>query len=312
LLAAEFQRHLRDGATLVLDAVDELHEPITALAESLEGVFRQRIQVNAYAGWRTSHGFDLHWDDHDVLILQIAGRKRWKVWGMTRKYPLAKDVEPATPPTDAPLWEGLLNDGDLLYIPRGWWHVAIPLDEPTLHLTVGINNPTGADLLAWFVDRLRANEAVRRDLPMFGAPVEKSAAAEELLQAITSTWKSATIDEFLQDQDAKAKVRPHLSLPLAATPGDAAPLHGSERLRWTPARRAAISRDADSGELSFRASGRRWRFAPAAEPILQLLMSQRLCSVDDIQNAAPALNASTIRAFIRELLDAGLVSIAGA
>ena len=40
---------LRDGATLVLDAVDELQAPITELAESLERVFRVRIQVNAYA-----------------------------------------------------------------------------------------------------------------------------------------------------------------------------------------------------------------------------------------------------------------------
>ena len=121
--------------------------PITHLAESLERVFRVRIQVNAYAGWRTSHGFDLHWDDHDVFILQIAGRKKWKVYGMTRKYPLARDVEPATDKPDTPLWEGMLEDGDLLYIPRGWWHVATPLDEPTLHLTVGVNNPNGADLL---------------------------------------------------------------------------------------------------------------------------------------------------------------------
>ena len=49
----------------------------------------------------------------------------------------------------------LLEAGDLLYIPRGWWHVAMPLDEPTLHLTVGVNNLTGADFLRWFADRLR-------------------------------------------------------------------------------------------------------------------------------------------------------------
>ena len=127
-------RELRNGATIVLDAVDELHRPIRRLAESLERVFRVKVQVNAYAGWRTSHGFDLHWDDHDVFVLQVAGRKQWKVYGMTRKYPMARDVEPAVDPPSEVLWEGLLRSGDLLYIPRGWWHVATPLDEPTLHL----------------------------------------------------------------------------------------------------------------------------------------------------------------------------------
>lgn len=76
LNATALTAQLRSGATLVLDAVDELHEPIRAIADSLERVFRMRVQVNAYAGWRTSHGFDLHWDDHDVFVLQVSARTR--------------------------------------------------------------------------------------------------------------------------------------------------------------------------------------------------------------------------------------------
>ena len=67
---------LNSGATLVLDAVDELYEPLRAVAEALELFFHERIQINAYASWRTSRGFDLHWDDHDVFILQVTGRKQ--------------------------------------------------------------------------------------------------------------------------------------------------------------------------------------------------------------------------------------------
>ena len=70
LKAPELTRQLREGATLVLDAVDELSEPVEALAKGLELFFRERVQVNLYAGWQTSRGFDLHWDDHDVFILQ--------------------------------------------------------------------------------------------------------------------------------------------------------------------------------------------------------------------------------------------------
>jgi hypothetical protein len=69
LNSAELTRELREGATLVLDNVDELHWPIRQLAESLERIFRVRIQVNSYSGWRSSHGFDVHWDDHDVFVL---------------------------------------------------------------------------------------------------------------------------------------------------------------------------------------------------------------------------------------------------
>ena len=51
LLPVELMKHLRDGATLVLDAVDELHEPIEQLASGLELFFREHVQVNLYAGW---------------------------------------------------------------------------------------------------------------------------------------------------------------------------------------------------------------------------------------------------------------------
>ena len=143
----ELAKQLREGATLVLDAVDELSEPVEELAEGLELLFHEHVQVNLYAGWQTSRGFDLHLDDHDVFILQVAGRKRWSVYGMTRPYPLVNDVEKAQKPTHEPLWEGTLEDGDLLYIPRGWWHVAEALAEPTVHLTVGVHNRTGLDFL---------------------------------------------------------------------------------------------------------------------------------------------------------------------
>ena len=147
LLPVGFTRHLREGATLVLDAVDEFSAPLEELAEGLEQTFREHVQINCYAGWRTTRGFDLHWDDHDVFILQVAGRKRWRVYGETRPHPVVADPEPVPRPDGEPLWEDVLAAGDLLYIPRGWWHVAFPLDEPTLHLTVGIHNRTGLDLL---------------------------------------------------------------------------------------------------------------------------------------------------------------------
>ena len=194
-------RELREGATLVLDAVDELHPPVRDVAEALEGVFRVRVQVNGYAGWRTSHGFDLHFDDHDVFVLQIAGRKDWKIYGLSPERP------------DTPIWEGRLEDGDLLYIPRGWWHVATPLDEPTLHLTVGVSNPTGADLLSWFVEKLRANEQIRQDLPQFSSSADQQEYLDRIRQVVASEWSSSLLCEYFADLDAKAQPRPRLSLP---------------------------------------------------------------------------------------------------
>jgi hypothetical protein len=302
LRAAELTRELRDGATLVLDAVDELHPPITFLCESLERLFRVRIQVNAYAGWRTSHGFDLHWDDHDVFILQVAGRKQWKVYGMTRKYPLARDVEPTVEKPSAPLWEGMLADGDLLYIPRGWWHVATPLNEPTLHLTVGVNNPTGADLLSWFVDKLRANEDVRRDLPLFGELDTQRALLDRFRELFSKQLTSDVMQRYLADLDAKSQPRTRVNLPWSATaevlPGD----ESAVRVRWATARRPHIEHA--GAELHVIANGRRWRFAPSAGPMLEKLSGGDTYEVRELSD-----DAATARAFVRELLVNGLLVV---
>src|SRR5205085_4854314 len=129
LQSSELTKQIREGATLVLDAVDELNPPLREVAEGLEYFFRERIQINAYAGWHVEKGFDLHFDDHDVFILQVTGRKCWRVYGMTKPYPLPQDRSSAEKPEGDPVWEGILTDGDLLYIPRGWWHIAEPLAE---------------------------------------------------------------------------------------------------------------------------------------------------------------------------------------
>jgi hypothetical protein len=303
--AAELTRELREGATLVLDAVDELHPPVTEIAESLERLFRVRIQVNAYAGWRTSHGFDLHWDDHDVFILQVAGRKQWKVYGMTRKYPLTVDVDSTVEKPDTPLWEGMLEDGDLLYIPRGWWHVATPLDEPTLHLTVGVNNVTGADLLSWFVNRLRSHEDVRRDLPQFASHDERTALMQRLRQMLIEEWRPELLDQYLADLDSRSQPRARMNLPWGATPDVLPPPDERFCVRWSSARRPKVTEA--HGEIHVVARGRKWRFAVAAAPLIDKLVSGRSYTVAEL--ATDDLPESTIRLFLRELAVNGLIVV---
>lgn len=298
-------RELRDGATLVLDNVDELHPPIRRMAEALERIFRVRIQVNSYAGFRTSHGFDLHWDNHDVFILQVAGRKNWKVYGMTRRFPLASDVEIADAPPTEVLWEGLLDEGDLLYIPRGWWHVATPLDEPTLHLTVGVNNPTGADVLSWFVNRVKAAEVVRQDLPHLGGNETLAEYSERLRKAVLESWHSDLVQEYLGQMDATARARPSAALPWSAMPKIVP--DGDFRVRWSGAR--AVKVNSEGGlTVSIEALGRRWRFDAKAAPLLRVLVTAEEFGVRQLI-AAAGLEAETVRALLRELAAEGLVVV---
>jgi ribosomal protein L16 Arg81 hydroxylase len=157
---------LRQGASLVVDGVEELLTNVRGLADSCERSLDMLCHVNLYAGWGEREGFPLHWDDHDTLILQIVGRKHWQVFQPTRLHPFRQDTEDAPQPGPEHLvWDGLLNQGEMLYMPRGWWHVAKPIAEPTLHLTLGLTAPTGARFLTWLAQEMKRFEEVRADLP---------------------------------------------------------------------------------------------------------------------------------------------------
>ncbi len=306
LQPVKFTGHLRAGATLVLDAVDELHEPLEDLAAELERLFRERIQINSYAGWHTSRGFDLHWDDHDVFILQVTGRKHWRIYGQTRPHPLAGDTDNPKP-TGAPLWEATLEDGDLLYIPRGWWHVAEPLDEPTLHLTVGVHKRTGVDLLTWLGGQLRASETFRQDIPRFASPAERAAHVRRLGEELQAAWDENLLERYFAELDAMAEPRARLNLPWSATTESDLPGEDA-RMRLLAPR--PLDLKVESGVVEFSCHKKRWRFAAGAMPILDRLASGRACSVAELrETAGEQLNEETVRAFLGELLRHGLVAV---
>jgi hypothetical protein len=306
LLAGPFAGRLRAGATLVLDAVEELRDPIGDLAHRLEHDLREHVQVNAYASWGTTHGFDVHWDDHDVFVLQVAGRKRWRVHGPTRPFPMHRDVEPPPEPPAEPIAEFVLEDGDALYVPRGHWHDASAIGAPSLHLTFGFTPATGVDLVAWLADQLRADERFRQDLPRFAPAAVRAAHAARLHEALDDLMVPEMIDRFLGDRDAHAPAHPRVGLPWAATP-ELLPPDGTAEVRLlTPRARLELPGD---GTATLLAAGHRWVFDQAAAPVLEALLDggprsvESLCALDGSK-----LDTGTVRGLLAELAGRGLLA----
>ena len=92
------------GATLVIDGVQEIYPPLNAFVQDMEKELALIMQANLYLSTRTTRGFETHWDDHDVLIVQVHGRKTWSIFGSTRKHPLYRDFHPSCPPLQPTLY----------------------------------------------------------------------------------------------------------------------------------------------------------------------------------------------------------------
>jgi Cupin superfamily protein len=264
---ASFHEQLANGASLVIDAIDELHPGVHQLASELERLFRTSVQVNAYGSWTAKEGFGTHWDDHDVVIVQLEGAKRWRLFGQTRIAPMHRDVVEPPPPPDQPVAEFLMTPGDVLYLPRGWWHsVSASEGERTLHLTCGLGTKTGSDLVTWLSETLRGHEVLRTDVPRFGTTDEKQTFVDTLRTLLNDEMAyGSLIDEFAKHGDAIERARLRPSLPFVLDVPDDPGL-----CMWLMTSRHSLQTNED-GTVTLVAGDKTWTYAEAARPVLERL-----------------------------------------
>ena len=130
----------------MLQALHVHWHPLAVFCRQLEEALGHGMQANAYWTPRGSQGFAVHHDTHDVLVLQVAGEKRWLLYDPVLELPLKHQrwsAELGDP--GEPTEELVLRAGDTLYLPRGWPHQAETSDTDSLHLTVGIDAYTWLD-----------------------------------------------------------------------------------------------------------------------------------------------------------------------
>jgi ribosomal protein L16 Arg81 hydroxylase len=138
---------------------------------------------NAYLSFGGEGSFGAHWDTHDVFVLQLVGRKHWRVSPPT--FPLPLPAHPShgsgqTAPSLSAI-DTLLEAGDLLYLPRGWWHDVTPLPEPSLHLSVGVYVPSVYDALTWL-----SRQVLPREMAARRSAVDARATSRDLTALVDS------------------------------------------------------------------------------------------------------------------------------
>lgn len=201
------EKEMRRGSMLHLASLEELHQPVGELALAIQDALRADVFVNAHAGLEESKGFNTHWDGHDVFVLQISGAKRWRMFGTTLKHPLPVAPNAKVGAPTIPVWETILRQGDLLYVPRGFWHSAEALNEPTLHVTIGITSPTGIDFMSWLCQQFDDSGVFRQDIARVEDFKQRENYLERLRVEFVSKMNIDALDTFLERQTLLRKHR---------------------------------------------------------------------------------------------------------
>ena len=201
---------LKNGATLVVTRYDRSSIFVSALCQELSTITGERCVGNAYIATGGNGTFGKHWDRHCVFVLQLLGRKLWRIYPPTLELPLqfqtSKNRKEACPLE--PAFERVVEAGDIIYIPRGWWHEAIPLEgEPTMHIAAGIHTTSIYEYLRW----VGARKAPQ--LPSARQSIGGEASTEELLKAYDDFHH-----EFMSPQNLEEFKRTQLKITHSQTP----------------------------------------------------------------------------------------------
>ncbi|ODC03018.1 hypothetical protein BFW38_05125 [Terasakiispira papahanaumokuakeensis] len=154
-----------DGATIIYDNIEERLEKLLKLIQSMEYLLEEYCSAHLYVSKEEESGLDIHWDDHDVLVLQIHGQKKWTLYEKDIKYPVRSDRlrNPGMP--GAEIWSGVLDPGNILYLPRGYWHLPEATGEICCHISIAIDRKIGKQYIHWLMNHLSDELISRVDVP---------------------------------------------------------------------------------------------------------------------------------------------------
>ncbi|HEZ6810364.1 TPA: cupin domain-containing protein [Neisseria meningitidis] len=158
-------QYLQDGATMVYNRID--NEPfVDTIAKQVAQFAQAQTVVSGYLAFGSSSSYRNHWDTRDVFAVQLIGKKHWTISAPNFDMPLymqqAKDMPHITPSKTVDM-EVILEAGDILYIPRGWWHNPMPMNCETFHLAIGTFPPNGYNYMEWLMKKIPDIQSIRQN-----------------------------------------------------------------------------------------------------------------------------------------------------
>ncbi len=165
---ARLYQEYADGGTIVLNNLEGSIPSLMDLCRSMEAEFSCRFQCNIYVTpGGAAQGLKTHYDTHDVFVLQIEGKKHWRIYDMPVERPFrGQEFTPEKYKPGDLTMEFVLHPGDMVYVPRGVMHDATSGEEDSCHITLGVLPTSWTDLLLEAIARVALEDSeLRRTLP---------------------------------------------------------------------------------------------------------------------------------------------------
>ena len=132
----------------MLTRTPALHRTGVALGEA----FGAEVGASVFCSFRGSPVIRTHYDLHEVFAVQTEGEKVWNLYegraDTPIDYPEGATQDHFERGCGRPIGTVHMKPGDVLYMPRGVYHDAVALDQPSLHVSFTVMPLTGRAILS--------------------------------------------------------------------------------------------------------------------------------------------------------------------
>jgi 50S ribosomal protein L16 3-hydroxylase len=143
----------KPGWTLLVQGLDQHLAEARALLDRFRFIPAARLDDLMLSVASDGGGVGPHFDSYDVFLIQLAGRRRWRI-GAQRDAVLRDDVPLKVIANFKPEQDFMLEPGDMLYLPPGWAHDGVAVGPGCITGSVGFRASTAEGLAAELLPRL--------------------------------------------------------------------------------------------------------------------------------------------------------------
>jgi 50S ribosomal protein L16 3-hydroxylase len=145
-------------------------------------------------------GVGAHIDSYDVFLLQVHGRRRWRI-GPVSDPSFLPDLPVRLLSHFEPTEEFVLEPGDMLYVPPRWGHDGIAEGE-CMTCSIGYRTPMATELAKELLQRLLDDVEPPAHEPHFRDPPRSATGTPGRLPEALSAFAHRAVDRLLRDRAA--------------------------------------------------------------------------------------------------------------
>lgn len=311
---SELVEWAQKGASVVIENAGKYDFKLSSYLNRITKETFHNTRINAYLSFLGHEAYKVHYDTHDVYILQIEGAKKWEVYDSTIVNPIfyQKNHSVEAPPDQSKYLETTLTPGDFFYVPRGHWHRVMTVDEPSLHLTLAIFPRTGILFLKWLTNELTEYPSFRRDIPFPDSNIHEEKFSSQLKNFIDILCselnevikKPDLADNFHDYLSATYRYRDQISFPSIVK--SYSPSELRELKFYVPPKLHRIKNEKNI--ISLIVKDKILRFNSKALPIVKYIMESKTFLLENLLEVS-SLDIDDISQILNELLKNRIVMV---